>query len=123
MTLEQFAEQYRVRIRRDSCGEEIISGKKFCHDMPKRVEYHSHIYDNGDGRFGVCLLSLTPGKWTHAKKRVFADGFTLGQDGDTEGRLTSIPPMRSRHDQPSERHESDTAECSPKPTGLLGLSI
>jgi hypothetical protein len=45
MTVQEFAGQYRLRVRRDTCGEEIISGKKFCKDMPDRLEYRSHIYD------------------------------------------------------------------------------
>jgi hypothetical protein len=91
MTLKEFAERYRVRIRRDGCDEITIPGKRFCPDVPERVEYRSHIYEHGDGRFGVCLLFLTLGRWTHAKKRLLADGFTLGQDGDTEGMLLFDP--------------------------------
>jgi hypothetical protein len=81
MTLKEFAEQYRVRTRRDSCDEEIIPGKKFC----------SHIYDHGDGRFGLCLILQTPTKWTFAKKRLSGEGFSLRQDGDTEGTLLFDP--------------------------------
>jgi len=92
MTVEQFAKQYRVKMRRDSCGEEIIPGKKFCRDMPDRMEYRSHVYDHGDGaRFGVCLLFTSVGKWHNAAKRLLAAGFTLKQNGDTEGTLLFDP--------------------------------
>jgi hypothetical protein len=57
MTLKEFAEQYRVRTRRDSCDEEIIPGKKFCKDMPERMEYRSHIYDQAMGGLASACYS------------------------------------------------------------------
>jgi hypothetical protein len=84
MTIQEFADRYRVRVRRDSCGDDIIPGKQFAKDMPKREEYRSHIYDNGDGRFGVCLVYSTSVRNTTVKPRLTACGFTIGQVGHSE---------------------------------------
>src|SRR5712692_3177995 len=54
-TLE-FSTRHRLRRKRDPCGETLIAGRQFCRDMPARVEYRSHVYENGDGRFGLCLM-------------------------------------------------------------------
>src|SRR5712692_9513955 len=87
MHLKDFATQHRVRIRRDGCGEEIIPGRQFCADMPKRTEYRAHVSEHGDGRFAVMLLFTTARKWESAKRKLIAAGFTLRQDGHTEGTL------------------------------------
>jgi len=79
MNVTQFAEQYRLKVRRDDCGEKIISGKA------------GHIYENGDDRFGVCLMFKSARKWMSVQRRLMAAGFTLGQDGDTEGTLLFDP--------------------------------
>jgi hypothetical protein len=99
MTVQEFAEQYRVRVRRDTCGEEIISGKRFCKDMPDRLEYRSHFYDHVNGRFGLCLLFATAAKWTYAKRRLSTlMHFALKQEGDREGTLLFDPsdPKQAR---------------------------
>ncbi len=86
MDIKEFAEKYRVRTKRDGCGEEIVTGTRVPKDMPKRVEYACHVYDHGDGkRFGILLLLKTKLQWTHAKKQLVAAGFTIKQNGDTEG--------------------------------------
>jgi len=84
-SIKEFAEKYRVRTKRDSCGEDIITGKRVPKDMPKRVEYACHVYDHGDGRFGLLLLLKTKRAWNNAKKELTAAGFTIKQNGDTEG--------------------------------------
>jgi len=90
-TLEQFADNYRLKVRRDSCGDAIIPGKP---RNAARLEDRSHIFENGDGRLGVCLRCLTPGKWTYAKQRLTKAGFEVLQDGDTEGTLLFDPSDR-----------------------------
>src|SRR5260370_38023578 len=73
-------------MRRDSCGEEIVTGTRRPKDMPKRVEYACHVYDHGDGqRFGLLLLLKTKRAWNSAKRELAAAGFTLKQNGDTQG--------------------------------------
>jgi hypothetical protein len=86
LNIKEFAAKYHVRTKRDSCGEDIVAGSVRPKDMPARVEYAAHVYDHGDGkRFGLLLLFQSKPKWTYAKKKLVAAGFTIKQDGDTEG--------------------------------------
>ncbi len=105
MTIQEFAEVHSVRVRRDGCSEIIIPGRFFNAELRReRVEYGSHIYENGDGRFGVCLLFATKMRWTLAKRKLIAEGFVLKQDGDTivqlfclhaSGVIALSPPIQS----------------------------
>lgn len=80
MTLEKFAQDHRVRLRRDQCGEQIVSGRA------------GHVYDTADGlRFGVLLMFNSPRKWNSAKKKLEAGGFTIRQDADCEGTALFCP--------------------------------
>lgn len=85
MTIQEFAEANRLRTKEDSCGEQIIPGRQFCKDMPKRVEYRSHVYEHGKGQFGVCLLFSSARKWEAAKRRMIEAGLTIRQNAHTEG--------------------------------------
>lgn len=71
--VKQFAETYRVRARRDECGELIIPGRI------------GHVYEHGTGRFGVYLECATKRAWKSAKRTLTAAGFTIRQNGDLEG--------------------------------------
>lgn len=76
-TIEQFAEQYKVKAKKDDCGSGIIPGKV------------GHIGDGyPNGQLGVCLLFNTAGKYNNAKRVLLTSGMTLRQDGHTEGVLT-----------------------------------
>ena len=93
MTISEFAEQYRVKTRKDSCDESIIPGKP---RKTKWVEDACHIYENGDEQFGLCLMNPLPypetkAKYSNAKKRLLAAGFIQGQDGDSEGTFLFNP--------------------------------
>jgi hypothetical protein len=79
MNVSEFAEQYRLKVSRDDCGEKIISGKA------------GHVYENGDDRLGVCLMFKSARKWMSVQRRLLAAGFTLKQDGDSEGTLLFDP--------------------------------
>ena len=88
MTIQEFAATYRTKPRLDSCGEAIIPGK------PRKaalLEDRNHIFEYGSGRFGVSLLLRTARHWNNARKRLVAGGFTVTQNGDTEGTLTFDP--------------------------------
>ena len=86
MNIKQFADCYKVKIRRDSWDDPIIPGKQFCKDMPERVEYRSHVFDNEDGtNFGVCLMFTSARKWGNARRTLQAANFTIRQNGETEG--------------------------------------
>jgi hypothetical protein len=53
MTVEQFAEKYHGKTRRDECRETVIRGKLW-RNQPKPGRIYGHqIYAHGDGRFGV----------------------------------------------------------------------
>ena len=71
--VKQFADTYRVRARRDECGELILPGRI------------GHIYEHGAGRFGVYLECATKRAWKSAKRTLTAAGFTIRQNGDMEG--------------------------------------
>ncbi len=88
MEIKEFAERYRVKTRKDSCEEAIIPGKP---RNAARPEDRHHIYDHGNGKFGVCLLFTSVGKYHNAQKRLVAAGFTQGQDGDSEGTFLFDP--------------------------------
>ena len=88
-TLEEFADMYRVHVRRDGCGDAIIPGKRFARSLDTdtkrlgkdiRTEYASHIYDNGDGQFVMCLMFDSPKKWGNAKRKAEAAGFVIKMD-------------------------------------------
>jgi hypothetical protein len=68
MNVEEFAEHYKVKTKRDGCGDSIVLGKNQGQDAflsarvkagfaPDRVEFRSHVFDGyANGRFGVCLM-------------------------------------------------------------------
>jgi hypothetical protein len=91
-TIQRFADKYRVRVKLDSCRDEIIPGYKAAKELPNRHEYRNHVYVHSDGKsFGVCLLFESPRKWAEAKKKLHAAGFAVRQSGDTEGYATFDP--------------------------------
>jgi hypothetical protein len=86
MLLENFAVEHHLTTRRDSCGEPLIVPGN-----PRRSEDISHIYEHSDGVLGLVLLYDTPLLWKNAKKRLLGLGFTVHQDGETEGILLFDP--------------------------------
>ena len=88
MELTTFAERHSLKVRRDSCGDEIIPGKP---RSAARQEDRCHLYDNGDDRFGIVLLVDSVGKWHNRRDRLVAAGFTVVQDGHGEGTLLFNP--------------------------------
>jgi hypothetical protein len=85
--IEQFAERFRVKTRRDECGDTIIPGKQH-----KFADGQSNIFAGFDnGHFGVALLFGTKTKWTYARRKLEAAGFHIQQLGETEGVLTFDP--------------------------------
>lgn len=71
--VKHFADTYRVRARRDECGELIFPGRI------------GHVYEHGAGKFGVYLSCATKRAWSSAKRTLIAGGFTIHQNGDMEG--------------------------------------
>ena len=85
-SFENFALEHNLRIKRDSCGEPLIVPGN-----PRRSEDISHVYQHNDTDFGLVLLFDTNVLWKNAKKRLLGIGFTLLQDGETEGVLVFSP--------------------------------
>jgi hypothetical protein len=83
---EDFAVAHNLITKRDSCGEPLIIPGN-----PRRSEDISHLYNQGDGLFGLVLLYDTPTLWQNAKRRLLGLGFNLHQDGLTEGVLLFNP--------------------------------
>jgi hypothetical protein len=89
MTLTTFAEQNRFKVKRDDCGDAIISGK------------YGHIYEYNDTELGVMFMPprteaepwgrWCPKTWGNLKRAAAATGMTLHQSGDTEGCLSFDP--------------------------------
>lgn len=86
--IERFAEQYRLKVRRDSCGDEIIPGKPHKADRP---EDRNHIYEHSDGRLGVYLSFPSARSWNARRTTALAAGFVLNQNAQTEGTLLFSP--------------------------------
>lgn len=84
MNILEFSERYRLRVKRDGCGDPIILAKL------------GHIYEHGPEIFGMVLEA--PAKSTRLdqtlrsrKRRVLTRGFTLHQEGDFESILLFDP--------------------------------
>jgi hypothetical protein len=80
MTITQLAERYRLRVRKDECGNKIIPGKV------------GQIYHYGNGGMGLIYMPdpqghkpPSVGKWNNRRKAMVAAGFRILQDGDAEG--------------------------------------
>ena len=102
MTVSEFAAQFRVKTRLDSCGEQIIPGKPYKEPRP---EDRNQIFDYGDDEhFGVSLLLRTARQWASASKRLLIAGMTVMQSGDTEGTLLFDPTNVSSGRPPETRY-------------------
>ncbi len=95
-TLKQFAETYRLKIKPDSCGDQIIPGK------PRKADKHedkNHIYDHGDGQFGLYInftSASSSAKWTYSRARLLESGFKSWQDGDFDGIVLFNPSNKKQ---------------------------
>lgn len=85
-SFEDFAAAYHLITKRDSCGEPLIVPGN-----PRRSEDISHIYQHSADTLGLTLLFDTPLLWNNAKKKLTGLGFTVHQDGETEGVLLFSP--------------------------------
>ena len=83
MDIHRLAEKYRVRTKRDECGETFIPGKA------------GQIYDYGSGQFGALFMPpanrRTPRRWGNVRRKLAAAGFEVVQNGDAEGSLLFDP--------------------------------
>ena len=82
MTLAEFAEARRLRVRRDECGDPLIPGL-------------GHVYEHGEGvHLGAMFLNLTPRRWTTIRRKLEAAGCVIWQDADGEGAVL-LDPLNS----------------------------
>lgn len=84
MTLKEFAQSHRLRIRIDGCGDAVIPGRAST-GGGGRIEDRSHVYDFGGGRFGLCLMFATARKFGFSARFLDRAGIAAKQIGDTEG--------------------------------------
>ena len=85
-TLTRFAEERRLKLRRDQGGEKVLFGK------------HGEIYEHTDGLLGILIMP-TNGQvrlWANARRRFEAAGCQIWQDGDTEGIALFDPQERAQ---------------------------
>lgn len=81
MTIKEFAEARKLRLCNDGCGDPIVPGRP----PYIRPEDSCHLFDNEDGRLGVCLYFQDGRGWTAIKKRFAKLRLELKQDGEWEG--------------------------------------
>jgi hypothetical protein len=81
MTIQGFAEQYRLKVKRDECGDQIIPGK------------HGHVYEHSAADLGVYLTFKSVRKYNFAAKTLRANGFIHRQDAETEGTFLFVPTL------------------------------
>ena len=78
-SLKSFSERYRLKLRRDECGDYFVGGKS------------GQVYEYRSGRLAVLFRGDTKRQWHAAKKKLAAAGFGLMQDADTEGTASFDP--------------------------------
>jgi hypothetical protein len=76
-TLARFAEPYRLRLKRDNCGESIINGK------------FGHLYEHAAGLLGLVLEESRNGRSKSRsllarRHKASAAGFRVHQAGEVE---------------------------------------
>ena len=81
MILTTFAENSRLKVGKDDCGDAIIPGK------------YGHIYEYGSGKLGVCIMSNSGNayRWNKSRAAFTAVGMDITQNGDHEGCATFDP--------------------------------
>lgn len=85
MDIKNFAEQHRLNTKKDVCGDTIIPGK------------YGNIFDGFEHGLGVCIMhDASVGKWNNARRAMESAGFTVRQDGDTEGAAIFDPENKTQ---------------------------
>jgi hypothetical protein len=90
MTINDLSEPYRVRVKKDSCGEVTAPGT------------YGHVFEHGPERFGIFLQDHPPARPSRAKallarrREALAAGFTPSQIGDCESALLFDPTIQAQ---------------------------
>ena len=90
MTLQQFAERYRLRIKKDDCKDEIIPGK-LIRGCGERLSDGHHIYPLMSGVFAVYLNFPTKKRFNGACRLLCAAGAAPAVVADYDGIFTFDP--------------------------------
>jgi hypothetical protein len=79
--IKEFAAHYRLQVRRDVDGTDIISAK------------FGHLYEHSALTLGLLFMPSAPRArlWSVVKAKATAAGMTVRQNGDTEGTLLFNP--------------------------------
>jgi hypothetical protein len=94
MTLADFAEKNRLKVKRDDLGDAIIVGKQ------------GHLYKFSTTELGVMFMPprtesepwgrWCPKTWGNFRRAAVAAGMTLRQNGDSEGCLSFDPTSKEQ---------------------------
>jgi hypothetical protein len=86
--LTEFARRWRLRIRRDSDGTDIVPGRKG----------KSHLFEYDTGALAVMIMPETGSAhwWSAARAKFLAAGMQIRQNGDCEGTATFDPNNRQQ---------------------------
>lgn len=84
MTLAEFAEKHRLKVRRDESNDVIVPGR------------FGHLYEYSADRFGACIAlegkkAPKTYRWNRARDAFVAAGMKIVQRGDAEGCATFSP--------------------------------
>jgi hypothetical protein len=83
-TLAKYGEQYRVRVKRDECGDSIVCGR------------FGHLYEHDANQLGIVLDASPDNLRSDStlrarRRRAIAAGFIVHQEGDCEAILLFDP--------------------------------
>ena len=87
MNLTTFAEQHRVKVTKDSCGDPIIQGK---------AHPDANISEHDGGMLAMCFMGDSTGRFRNVRKACLAAGFRLVQEGDSEGIFVFDPSDKAQ---------------------------
>ncbi len=84
MNLMDFASNYKLHVKRNSCSEPVILGKL------------GHLYEHAPGRFGLALEAAASdtrldNTLRARKRKALGEGFQIHQQGDAESILLFDP--------------------------------
>jgi hypothetical protein len=82
--LEQFAEEYSLKTRKDECGHVVITGRS------------GNVYDGFTSQLGAYLNFGSARKWNSVKRQLEQVGCAVRQNGDTDGCLTFNPDSEAQ---------------------------
>jgi hypothetical protein len=90
MNISTFAEQHRLKVSRDECGDACVLGRIGT----------SNIYEYSANELGVMFITdgkkaPRTGLWKKFSAACFAAGMTLRQSGDAEGSFSFDPTDRA----------------------------